>query len=143
MATSQDMSEEYDVGLGARLGLYVLVTWALFCAVWNIIGTLQILDGERPIGPATSFQAAGFSTALGLCFIIAARWKPIFFLVLALFAAALSGVTIWNAFHIRASLWPSEFWRFVAVSANAAGFAGALLVLADGALYLLTRSRSA
>ena len=143
MATSRGTPEEYDVGLGARLGLYVLVIWALFCAAWNIIGTLQIWDGERPIGPATSFQAAGFSIALGACFIIAARWKPILLLVLALFAAALAGVTVWNAFHMRASLWPSEFWRFVAVSVNAAGFAGALLVLADGALYLLTRSRSA
>jgi hypothetical protein len=143
MATSQDMSEEYDVGLGARLGLFVLVLWALLCAAWNIIGTLQILDGERPIGPATSFHAAGFSIALGVCFIVAARWKPILFLVLALVAAALAGVTVWNAFHLRSSLWPSEFWRFVAVSFNAAGFAGALLVLADGALYMLTRSRSA
>lgn len=129
------------MGSGAWLGLFVLVLWALLCAAWNIIGTLQILDGELPIGPATSFHAAGFSIALGACFIVAARWKPILFLVLALIAAALAGVTVWNAFHLRGPLWPSEFWRFVAVSFNAAGFAGALLVLADGALYLLTRSR--
>jgi hypothetical protein len=100
------------------------------------------MDGERPIGPATSFYAAGFSIALGACFIIAARRKPILFLVLALIAAALAGVTVWNAFHLRASLWPSEFRRFVAVSFNAGGFAGALLVLLDGMLFMLTRSRS-
>jgi hypothetical protein len=133
MDMSHDGGDSFQLGEGGRLGVIVLACWALLCAAWNLCGAIQIAQGLRPLGPGTSLLAAAFSLALAAILILGARRGTILVLVLAMLSSVLAGLTVWNAFSLRPALWPSEFWRFVAVALNALGIGGAMLVLADAA----------
>lgn len=133
MDMSPDGNDGFELGEGGQLGVKVLSSWALLCAAWNLCGAIQLANGLRPLGPGTSLLAAAFSLAMAAILILAARRRSILVLVLAMLSAALAGLTIWNAFSLRPALWPSEFWRFVAVALNALGIGGTVLVLADAA----------
>ena len=133
MAISHDRSDDFQLGEGGRLGVIVLASWALLCAAWNLCGAIQIAQGLPPLGPGTSLLATAFSLALAASLILGAWRGSMLVLVLALLSAVLAGLTVWNAFSLRPALWPSEFWRFVAVALNALGIGGAILVFADAA----------
>ena len=137
MDMSRNGSESSQLGEGGRLGVIVLAVWALLCAAWNLCGTVQIAHGLQPLGPGTSLLAAAFSLALAIILILGARRGTILVVVLAMLSAALAGLTVWNAFSLRPALWPSEFWRFIAVALNALGIGGSILVLADAARHQL------
>lgn len=79
-------------------------------------------------GPGASLLAAAFSLVLAAILMLGARRGTILVLVPAVLSAVLAGLTVWNAFSLRTALWPSEFWRFVAVALR---LGGAILVLAE------------
>ena len=113
----------------AGLGLAILVTWAGLCAIWNTYGAIQISTGGRALGPTASLLTAGFTILLAILLILASERWPRLFRWLTIVAAALAALTIWNAFRLAPSLWPSEFWRWAGVALNGLGVVGALIAL--------------
>ncbi|MFO1122501.1 MAG: hypothetical protein U1F47_09300 [Hyphomicrobiales bacterium] len=130
---------EYRLGDGGQQGAIVLAAWAGLCAAWNVCGALQLAYGLRPLGPGTNLAAAAFLLLMAAAFLVSARRRPAFFLVLAAVGAVLAGLTIWNAFTLRALYWPSGFWRFVAVALNALGIGGAILAFGDAVRHVWSR----
>jgi uncharacterized membrane protein len=74
-------------------------------------------------------SGAGIIVVLGAILIMANRLWPRIYPWIALLAAALAAMTIWNAFKLDPSLWPSEFWRWAGIVLNGFGVGGATLAV--------------
>jgi hypothetical protein len=109
--------------------LVVLVAWAALCVFWNTYGAIQISMGGRALGPTATFAGAGFIVLLGAILIATNRLWPRIYPWIAVLAAALAAVTIWNAFKLDPLLWPSEFWRWAGIVLNGFGVGGAALAV--------------
>jgi hypothetical protein len=111
------------------ISLFVLVAWAALCVFWNTYGAIQLSMGGRALGPTATLSGAGFIVVLGALLIVTNKLWPRIYPWIALLAAALAALTIWNAFKLDPSLWPSEFWRWAGIVLNGFGVGGALIAV--------------
>jgi hypothetical protein len=111
------------------ISLVVLVAWAVLCVFWNTYGAIQLSMGGRALGPTATFSGAGFIILLGAILIITSGLWPGIYPWIAVLAAALAALTIWNAFRLDPSLWPSEFWRWAGIVLNGFGVGGAVIAV--------------
>jgi hypothetical protein len=111
------------------ISLVVLVTWAALCVFWNAYGAIQLSTGGRALGPTASWSGAGFIVVLGALLIVTSKLWPRIYPWISLLAAALAALTIWNAFKLDPSLWPSEFWRWAGIVLNGFGVGGAVIAV--------------
>jgi hypothetical protein len=112
--------------------LWILVVWGCLCAAWNAYGAMQIANGQPALGPTATYAGAGLALSLAvLFFVTAGRW-PIVYKILAGLGAAVAAMTVWNAFVLDPSNWPSEFWRWAGVLLNLGGVLGAALAIFGG-----------
>ena len=130
---SHDGSDSFRLGQGGRLGVIALACWALLCAAWNLCGAIQIAHGLATSWAGYNASGSGLLARPGCHSDAGSRRGTILVLVPAVLSAGLAGLTVWNAFSLRLALWPSEFWRFVAVALNALGIGGTILVLVEAA----------
>jgi hypothetical protein len=111
------------------ISLVVLVGWAALCVFWNTYGAIQLSMGGRALGPTATLSGAGFIVLLGAFLIVTNRLWPRIYPWIAMLAAALTALTIWNAFKLDPSLWPSEFWRWAGIVLNGFGVGGAVIAV--------------
>jgi glucan phosphoethanolaminetransferase (alkaline phosphatase superfamily) len=111
------------------ISLVVLVAWAALCVFWNTYGAIQLSMGGRALGPTATLSGAVFIVLLGAILIVTSRLWPRIYPWIALLAAALAALTIWNAFKLDPSLWPSEFWRWAGIVLNGFGVGGAVIAV--------------
>jgi hypothetical protein len=91
------------------------------CCTWNACGAAQIASGKPALVPTATFAGAGVALVLAiLIVVIFNKWLRVY-KTIAIFAALLAVVTIWNAFMLDPSLWISEVWRWAGVLMNAIG----------------------
>jgi hypothetical protein len=111
------------------ISLAVLATWAALCVIWNVYGAIQLSMGGRALGPTASWSGAGFIVLLGVLLVVTSKSWPRAYPWLALLAAALAAPTVWKAFTLDPSLWPSEFWRWAGIVLNVFGVGGAVIAV--------------
>lgn len=73
-----------------------------------------------------SLMGTGLAVALAVLLILAFLKWPAAYRWLTLAPLVIAGMTIWNAFNLVSSLWPSEFWRWTGIAVNALGSLAAL-----------------
>lgn len=129
--------QEEGVGGHGTLAMWLLVGWGILCAAWNAYGAAQIANGLPAPGPTATYAGAGLALMLSVLFLVTVGRWPLIYRILAGIAAAVAAVTIWNAFILDPSNWPSALWRWSGVGLNAVGLGAAVWAVlpaaADGA----------
>lgn len=118
------MDNQYDEASASgysRAARILLVGWGVLCCAWNAYGAAQIASGRPALGPTATFAGAGVALVLAILFVVTFNRWPRVYKTLAILAALLAVVTIWNAFMLDPSLWISEAWRWAGVLLNAIG----------------------
>lgn len=122
-------SERPEGKLSGRPGLWILVLWAMLCALWNGYGAAQLAAGNSALGPTATYAGAGLALVLAALFVATSTRWPLVYKLLAAIAAMLGAITIWSALTLDPSNWPSEFWRWAGVAVNALAIVGAVKAL--------------
>ena len=78
----------------AIVALNLLVLWAGLSGIWNIYGGLQLLYGERALGPTPGLTTAFFMFALAVGFIVTSSYWSIAYIALASFAGVMATMNI-------------------------------------------------
>lgn len=110
--------------------LFLQLSWAFLCILWNFYGLWLVSKGSPPIGPTASWAIAGLNALFFILFIlfkkINTNWP---YLLLSVITALLAAIAVYGGFTKDASLWPNAFWRWLGIIINFIGLLGGVLAI--------------
>lgn len=98
-----------ELSQSRRVLLYVQLSWAALCALWNGAGVALLSQGYRSPGPTASWLAAAALVAIGVGLVVGFKYVNILYLLLSAVSALLAMSSIATAFMADPVLWPSDF----------------------------------